>query len=164
MPLSSLPVTVDRRLGRGPAKLSARASSVSRTLRFYTAVLPYWRQAEWSAVQNSSYPLSTVTRCPVMTQDAVRFSGAVFVRSGRASSASFTGRQMNPLPGVTSTRPCKRAGMKVSRRTCSAGPKASLISGVTFCMNAHSWINTDATHWLLLSTKSNTLVSTYVRR
>ena len=36
------------------------------------------RQAEWSAIQNSTWPLSAATRCLVMTQDSVQFSGGVW--------------------------------------------------------------------------------------
>ena len=52
----------------GPSNLVyTRASSASRTIRFRAAVRPSWRQAEWYAVQNSSWPLSTATRLLVMT-------------------------------------------------------------------------------------------------
>ena len=121
-----------------PAKVSARASSASKTPRFRTAVFPSWRQADWSAVRISSWPLSAATRCPVMTQDAVQFSGSVFVVSGRASPACFTGRRVTPLPGVPYPWPWKRAGIRVYCSTCSTGPKLSPMPGGTRCTDAHS--------------------------
>ena len=74
--VSHAPIFVARRSRRAPwtgapAKISDRASSASRTLSFRTAILPSWSQAEWSAVRNFSWTLSTATRCPVMTPDAV---------------------------------------------------------------------------------------------
>ena len=74
---------------RDPTRDSSGASSVYRMPRFSTAVLPYRRQVEWSAVRNSSRPMIAATRCPVMTQDAVDFWGAVFFRSGRVRPACF---------------------------------------------------------------------------
>ena len=61
-----------------PVRISNRSSSARRTLRFCTSNIPSWRYVEWSAVRISSWPLRTTTRCPVITQDAVQFSGAVF--------------------------------------------------------------------------------------
>ena len=118
--------------------VAVRSSSAHYALRLRTAVHPYWRQAKWSAVRNSTWPLSAATRCPVMTQDAVQFSGAVSVGYGRDSPAYFTGRRVTPLYGPPSPNPSKRAGKKVSRRAFSIGPKASPIPGVTRCTNAHS--------------------------
>ena len=65
-----------------PASVATSASSAHFWLGRRTAVRPSRRQAEWSAVRNSTCPLSAVKRCPVMTQDAVHFSGAVWVGSG----------------------------------------------------------------------------------
>ena len=67
---------------RAPARVSARASSALRTLRFCTYDLPSQMQAEWSAVRNSSWPQSAATRCPVMTQDAFQFSGLFLLVQG----------------------------------------------------------------------------------
>ena len=119
-----------------PARVSARASSALRMLRFCTAVLSYWRQAEWYAVWTSSWPLSAATICPMMSQEAVQFSEAFLVILGRARNACFTGRRVTPLPGVSSPRTWKRAGMKAPPSACSTGPKASPMLGMTFCTNA----------------------------
>ena len=124
-----------------PFRVSARAYYDHRTLRFHTDILPSWRQAEWSIVRNSSWPLSAATSCPVTTQDVVQFSGAVFVGSGRARPACFTGRRVTPLPNIPSPRPWKRDGIKASHSACSTKPKASLMSGVTRCKNYHSCWN-----------------------
>ena len=120
----------------GPARVSSRASSSLRTLRFCTAVLTLRIQAEWSTVQGNSWPLRAAKKCPVMTQDVVQ---AVFVISGRFSTACFTGICVTPLPGIPSPRPWMRTGMKLSRSACSAKPKESLIIGVTRCTNTHSF-------------------------
>ena len=122
----------------GPAKVSDRSSSTSKTIRFRITVLPFRRQAEWSAVWNSSCPLSAATRCPVMTQDAVHFSGAIFFGSGRCSPACFNARCVTPLPGAPSPRPWERVVNKVYCSAYSTGPKASPMPGVTRCKNAHS--------------------------
>ena len=84
------------------------------------------------------WPLSAATRCPVMTQDAVYFSGAVSVGYGRASCACFTARRETPLSDAPSTNPSKRAGNKVSHKAFSTGTKASPIPGVTRSTIAHS--------------------------
>ena len=138
--VSHAPVSVVRHNQRAPwnrylARVSARASSSRRTLRFRTAVLPSRRQTEWSAVRISSCPLSTVTRCTVMTQDDVKLSGAVFVRSGRYRPACFTGRRVTPLPSFPYPSPTKRSRIKASCSACSTGPKASPMLGVTRCTN-----------------------------
>ena len=83
-------------------------------------------------------PLSSASIIPVITQDAVQFSGAVFIGSGRARTVCFMGRRVTPLPVVPSPRPWKRAGMKASLNACSTGPKASPMSGVNLCTNDHS--------------------------
>ena len=143
--ISHAPVCVARHSQRAPftgapSRVSARASSASRTLRFRTAVLPSWRQTEWSAVRNSSWPLSAGTRCPVVTQDAVQFSGDILVGSWSSSPACFTGRHVITLPGVPSPRPWNRAVMKASRSACTVGPKASPMSGVTrFTDSQYCW-------------------------
>ena len=105
----------------GGAKVFVMASSASKTLHFCTTVFPSQKQAEWSDIRNSSWSLSAATGFPVMTQDAVQFSGAVFVVSGRDIPACFTGRRVTPLPVVLSPRPWKRAGKKVSCSNSSAG-------------------------------------------
>ena len=122
---------------RTPTKVFTRSSSNNRTLRFYISVLPSWRQAECSVVQNPSWPLSSVPRCPVMTHDAIKLSGPVFVRSGRASPKCFTGRWVTPFHGVPYPRPQKRAGMKFSRSACSTRLKASPMPGMSCCTNVH---------------------------
>ena len=73
-----------------------------------------------------------------MTQDAIQVSGAVFVESVRASPYFFTGRHVTSLLGVTSTRPWKRAGKKVSCSASSTSPKVSPMPGVTRYTNTHS--------------------------
>ena len=118
--------------------VSARAYSARCALRLQTAVRPYWRQAKWSAVWNYTCPLSTVTRCPVMTQDAIQFSGAVSVGYGRASPACFTDRQVTLRSGAPSPSPSKISDKKVSRIKFSTGPKALPMPGVTRCTYAHS--------------------------
>ena len=118
--------------------VTPRASSTCRALRFRTSVRTSWRQSKWSAVQNSTWPLSDVTRYPLMTQDAAQFSGAVIFGSGRASPACFTGRRVTPLSGAPPPNPLKRAGKTVSRRALSTGPKALHMPGVTLCTNVHS--------------------------
>ena len=67
----------------------------------------------------------------MVTQDAVQFLGAVFVGSGRASPAYFTGRRLTPLPGAPSTNPWNRVSKKVSCSAFSTGLKASHMPGVT---------------------------------
>ena len=114
-----------------PTKVSSWDSFAIRTLS--TNVLPSRRKAERSSVRNSSWTMSAAMRCPVMTQDAVQFSGAVFTGSGRAGPACFTGRRVTPLPSVPSPRPWKRLGVKVS-----TGLKASLMPEVTRYTNYHS--------------------------
>ena len=93
-PPSSVPLTVDGcTVSQAPffvARLSRRVTStwdltmdVSSDATAFaafwrrTAALPSQRQAAWSAVRNGTWPLSADTRCPVMTQDACQFSGAV---------------------------------------------------------------------------------------
>ena len=121
-----------------PDMVSARSSSSSRTLRLRTAVRPSRRQAKWSAVRKSSWPLSATTRRPVMKQDAAQLSGAVFVGSCRNSPACFSGRRVTLLPGAPSPKPWKRAGKKFSYSASSTETKASPMLGVTRCTNAHS--------------------------
>ena len=121
-----------------PSMVSTRVSSSHRTLCFRTSIHLYRRQAKWYAARNSTWPLRAATRWPMMTQDAVQFSGAFFVGSVRDSNACFTGRQVTPLPSYPSTRPWKRAGKKVSHSTSSTMTKASPIPGVTLCTNYHS--------------------------
>ena len=121
-----------------PARVSAVAFYALRALRFHTYDIPSRRQAEWSAVRNSSWPLSAATRCPVTTKDAKQFSGDVLVGSRRARPACFTGRRVTPLPGVLSTRPWKGAGTKAPQSACYTRTKAYTMLGVTCCKNDHS--------------------------
>ena len=90
--VSHIPVFVTRRKWRAtwtraPARVSSSASSDHLVFRFCTSSLPSLRNAACSAVLNSSWPLSADMRCPVMTQDALQFSGAVSVGYGRARPA-----------------------------------------------------------------------------
>ena len=62
---------------RSSSIVAVRASSIRICPRLRTAVQPSQRHAEWSAFQNSTWPLSDATKCTVITQDAVQFSGAV---------------------------------------------------------------------------------------
>ena len=136
-PSSSL-ATIYVRLGQGPPLGSPKGTSSSlRKLRFRTSVLPYWRQAEWSAVRNSSWLLSAATRCPVMTQDSILFSGDVVFGSGRDRPTCFKGRQVTPLPGVSSPRPWKSDDIKASHSAYSTRLNGSSMSGVTRCTNSH---------------------------
>ena len=96
--------------------VSARASSARWALLFRTNIRPSWRQAEWSAIQNSTYPLRAATRCTVMTHDAVKFSGAISVVYRRASPACCTGSQVTPLPGAPSPNTSKRSRKKIPQR------------------------------------------------
>ena len=107
--------------------------------RLLTAVRPSQRQAEWSAVRNYTWPLSSATKCPVTTQDAVQFSGAVWVGLGRASPACLTGRWVIPRSGTPSRRPLYNAGTKIYLSTTSTGPKASPTPGVTLCTKSPSF-------------------------
>ena len=87
---------------------AARASSARWALRFKTVLRLYQRQAEWSTVQKSTWPLSAATRYIVMTQYTVQFSGAVIIGTRRDSTTCFTGRQVTPLYGAPSPNPLKR--------------------------------------------------------
>ena len=118
--------------------VAARASSTSWELCFRTCVRPSWSQADWSAVRNSTCPLSDLTRCPVMTQDTVQFSGAVFVGSGRASPACYTGRRLTPLPSAPYSNPWDSSDKKVYHSAFYTRPKASPMPGATRCTNPHS--------------------------
>ena len=73
-----------------------------------------------------------------MTQEAVQFSGGVFVGSRRAIPACFTDRRVTPLPGAPSPNLLNRAGKKVSCGTFSTGTKAPPMPTVTHYTNAHS--------------------------
>ena len=91
--VSHIPVFVARRKWRenctsAPSRVSASASSDHLALHFRNSSLPSLINAEWSTVLNSSCPLSAVDRCPVMTQDALKFSGAINVGYGMARPAS----------------------------------------------------------------------------
>ena len=121
-----------------PVMVAVRAYSTRCALHFRTVIRPSWRQAKWSAVWNSTWPLSAATRCPVMKYDAILFPWAVSVESIRASPAYFTGSQVTPLSGAPSPNPSKRAGKKVSRSDFSTGPKVSPMPVETLCTNAHS--------------------------
>ena len=59
-----------------PSRFFASSSSDRKVFLFLTYSIPSLMQAAWSLVLNSSWPLSTATRCTVITQDAVQFSGA----------------------------------------------------------------------------------------
>ena len=60
---------------RAPNRVSASATSERLSFRFRTSYLPSLINAVWYADLNSSWSLSGATRCPVMTQDSVQFSG-----------------------------------------------------------------------------------------
>ena len=107
-------------------------------LRYQTAVQNSWKQAEWSAIRNSTWPLRAATRCPLMTQDAIQFSGDVWFGSGRFNPACFTGRRATPLSGAPSPSSLDKSGRKVSHSALSTGPKASPMPRVTLCTNAYS--------------------------
>ena len=124
-----------------PTMVAARASSARWTLIFQTTVLPSQRQAEWSAVQNSTWPLRAATSCPMTTQDAIQFSGDVSFGSGRSNPACFTGRQVTPLTGAPSPNPSNRAGKKDSCSAFSDVPKAYPIPGMNPCKNAHACLS-----------------------
>ena len=84
------------------------------------------------------WPLRATTRFPVITQDAVQFSGAVSTGSGMASPACFTGSQVFSLVGSPSVSPRKRAGRKTSRRASWTAPNTAPTPGVTLCTKDHS--------------------------
>ena len=159
---SSVPLTVDgctvsqapvfvARLSRRVSSNGALAMDVSSdaialaTFWRRTAALPSRRQAAWSAVRNRTWPLSADTRCPVLTQDACQFSGAVRVGSGRAIPACLTGQRVISLPGAPSPTPSNSAGRNAFVISSSTGLNALLIPGVTRCTNAHfgepHWVN-----------------------
>ena len=121
-----------------PSSAAVISSSSSRCPCLPTSVRPSRRQAKWSAVRNSTCPLSAATKFPVMTQDAVQFSGAVWGGSGRASLACLTGRRVTPRSGTPSCSHSNNAGKKVSFNAFFFGPKESPTPGVTRCTNAHS--------------------------
>ena len=98
------------------AKVSISASSNPLAFRFLAPSLLFLRNETRSAFLNSSCPLSALTRCPVMTQDAVQYLGDVSVGSGRARPAYFIGRWMTCRPGIISCMSWKSASMKDSRR------------------------------------------------
>ena len=104
-----------------------------------TTALPSRRKAAWSAVRNGTWPLSADTRCPVMTQDACQFSGAVKVGSGRAIPACFIGKRVIYLPGDPSPTPSNSAGRNAFAISSSTSPNALSIPGVTRCTNSHSY-------------------------
>ena len=81
--------------------------------------------------------LSAATSYPVMTQDAIQFSGAANVGSGMAIPACFTGRPVTPHSGAPSPSPSNNANKKVSRSAFSTGTKALPMPGVTRCTDAH---------------------------
>ena len=141
--VSQAPVFVSRCSQRAcktvpPSSAAISAFSACRYPLRRTAVRPSWRQVEWSAVRNSNWPLSAATRCPVITQDAVQFSGAVWEGSGSANPACLNGRRVTPRSGTPLPSPSNNAGTKVSFRAVSPGQKASMIPGVTHCKNDHS--------------------------
>ena len=73
-----------------------------------------------------------------MTQDAVQFSGDVWIGSGRANPDCLTGRRVTPLCGTPFPSPSNNAGKKVSLSAFYARMKIFPMPGVTQCMNAHS--------------------------
>ena len=77
---------------RAPARVSAIASSYRLAFRFRTYSLLSLINLVWSASLNSSWPMIAATRFPLMTQDAVHFSGAFSVGSGRVKPPCFSGR------------------------------------------------------------------------
>ena len=76
--------------------------------------------------------LSAATKCPMITEDAVQFSGAVFFGSGRASPACFTGTRVTLLPGALYNNPWNRAGNKVCRRNFFTKRPAAFLSTIRF--------------------------------
>ena len=105
--MSQAPVFAARRIlcacwTGGPSSAAVNAASARCFPLCRTASRPSPRQAVWSAVRNAAWPLRAATRCPVITQDAVQFSGAVWTGSGMASPACFTGRQVFALVGSPS--------------------------------------------------------------
>ena len=102
---------------------------------------PPLKNEVWSAALNLSSPLSAATICPVMTQDAVQFSKAVSVGSGRSIPACFIGRHVTPHPVIPSLMLYNREGINYSRSALSIGLKASPMLRVTCCMNYHSCLS-----------------------
>ena len=99
------PVFVARRSWRACNTGDPSSAAVSASYAcFYplcrNSVRPSRRQAKWSAIQNSTWPQSAATRCPMMTQGAVQFSGAVWEGSGGANTACLNGRRVTPRSGT----------------------------------------------------------------
>ena len=117
--VNQAPVFVYRRIQRAhctraPYIVAASVSSARFWPRRRTAVRPSRRQAEWSTVRNSTWPLSAATRCPVMTQDAIQFSWAVWDGSGRENPACLTGRWVTPVGTKLGGRPRTLHGLDPS--------------------------------------------------
>ena len=134
--ISQTPVFVSRCSQRAcrieaPSSATVSASSACCCPHCQTAVHPSRRQAEWSAVRKSTWPLSDVTRCPVMTQDAFQFSGAVWYWSGTANPACLSVRWATPLSGKPLPIPSNNDGTKVSLSAVSTGWKASPMPRLT---------------------------------
>ena len=117
--------------------VSSSASSDSLAFLFRTSSLPLLINAAWSALLNSSCPLSAATRCPDMTQDSIPFSGSVIVGSGRDRPYCFTGRCVTLLPMTNSPIPYNRSYMKDYRRAFMTFLNAFLMSGVTWWNDSH---------------------------
>ena len=130
---SFLPFTVDRctiihipvfithykwratRAGASSRVSSSTASNLKKFLRQPTPppFHPHSRRISvWYAVLKFSWTLSAATRCPLMIQDDVHFSGAILVGSGREILYCFTGKWVTPRAGTPSPTPWKRANRK----------------------------------------------------
>ena len=79
-------------------RVSSSDVSERNTFLLTTYFRPSRRITACSTVQNFSWYRSTVTRCPVMAQDAVQFSGVVLGGSERARPTCFTSRRVIPRP------------------------------------------------------------------
>ena len=119
------------------ARVSCSASSDRLAFCFRNSSLPYLKNLAWSHVLNSFWSLGTAMRCPVTTQDAVEFSGAVMFRYRRAIPARFTVRQVTPCPRIPFPTPWKMDGMNESVGAFLTSTKRSPMSGVTRCKIAH---------------------------
>ena len=91
-----------------PSSAAVSVSSACHCLLRLTAVRPSRRKAEWSILQNSTWPLNAAMRCPVMIKDVVQFLGAVWDGSVKDNPDCLTGRRVTPLSGTPSPSPSKK--------------------------------------------------------
>ena len=81
---------------------SASPSAVSAASDYCRRIssLPSLINRAWSPDLNSAIPQSAVTRCPVMTQDAIQLDSLIWVVSGWAIPSYLTDIPVTSLPGI----------------------------------------------------------------